>query len=168
MCAIFSRTVLKLTWWPLFRDCSFYSVALITLIFFFRDSYIYWWEALILFSIYICYVTFMRFNQIFERTIKKLLFKNRVTRVSSTDQLVNNVSFCIQNDFCSAFTDAPSLYVSRFLCATNLIYCSSPNIPSECADQNAEYAVYKKYTFITTNPTSLCVPARTPFNQPLK
>ncbi|ODM93649.1 Sodium/potassium/calcium exchanger Nckx30C [Orchesella cincta] len=95
MCAIFSKTVLRLTWWPLFRDCSFYSVALITLIFFFRDSYIWWWEALILFSIYICYVLFMRFNQTFERGLKKLLFKNRVTRVSSTDQLVNNVSFVL-------------------------------------------------------------------------
>lgn len=95
MCALFSKTVLHLTWWPLFRDCSFYSVALITLIFFFQDQHIYWWEALILFCIYILYVTFMKFNQPFERGLKKLLFKNRVTRVSSTDQLVNNVSFVI-------------------------------------------------------------------------
>ena len=32
MCALFSKTVLHLTWWPLFRDCTFYSVSLITLI----------------------------------------------------------------------------------------------------------------------------------------
>ena len=24
MCALFSKTVLHLTWWPLFRDCAFY------------------------------------------------------------------------------------------------------------------------------------------------
>jgi sodium/potassium/calcium exchanger 2 len=32
MCALFSKTVLNLTWWPLFRDCTFYSFSLITLI----------------------------------------------------------------------------------------------------------------------------------------
>jgi sodium/potassium/calcium exchanger 2 len=32
MCALFSKTVLHLTWWPLFRDCTFYSFSLITLI----------------------------------------------------------------------------------------------------------------------------------------
>ncbi|KAL1397173.1 hypothetical protein pipiens_000032, partial [Culex pipiens pipiens] len=25
MCALFSKTLLTLTWWPLFRDCTFYS-----------------------------------------------------------------------------------------------------------------------------------------------
>jgi Ca2+/Na+ antiporter len=91
MCALFSKTVLHLTWWPLFRDCSFYSVALITLIFFFRDTRIHWWEALILLLIYVCYVTFMKYNQTVERLIKKALYKNRVTRVSSTDHLMVSV-----------------------------------------------------------------------------
>ena len=36
MCALFSKTVLHPTWWPLFRDCTFYSISLITLIIFFR------------------------------------------------------------------------------------------------------------------------------------
>ncbi|XP_035709634.1 sodium/potassium/calcium exchanger Nckx30C isoform X2 [Folsomia candida] len=91
MCALFSRTVLHLTWWPLFRDCTFYSVALITLICCFIDSYIKWWEALLLLTIYAAYVTFMKFNQSIESVVKRVLFKNRVTRVSSSDQLgVNN------------------------------------------------------------------------------
>lgn len=42
MCAIFSKTVLVLTWWPLFRDVSFYSLILISLMLCFRDSKIYW------------------------------------------------------------------------------------------------------------------------------
>lgn len=42
MCAIFSKTVLELTWWPLFRDVSFYSVILIILMLCFMDSRIYW------------------------------------------------------------------------------------------------------------------------------
>ena len=32
MCAMFSNSVLLLTWWPLFRDVSFYSLSLIVLI----------------------------------------------------------------------------------------------------------------------------------------
>ncbi|KAJ8955110.1 hypothetical protein NQ317_014289 [Molorchus minor] len=88
MCAIFSKTVLTLTWWPLFRDCFFYSVSLITLIIFFRDNHIYWYEALVLFGFYLAYVSFMKWNQTMERLVKKLIYKNKVTRVRSTDQLM--------------------------------------------------------------------------------
>ncbi|XP_025835206.1 sodium/potassium/calcium exchanger Nckx30C [Agrilus planipennis] len=88
MCALFSKTVLTLTWWPLFRDCSFYSLSLLTLILFFKDNYIYWYEALILFSFYAMYVTFMKWNHPMEQCVKKVLYKNKVTRVRSTDQLM--------------------------------------------------------------------------------
>lgn len=92
MCAIFSKTLLTLTWWPLFRDCTFYSVSLLTLIYFFRDNKIYWWEALILFLIYVTYALFMKWNQQVERCVKKVVYKNKVTRVRSTDQLMPAVS----------------------------------------------------------------------------
>ncbi|XP_031341037.1 sodium/potassium/calcium exchanger Nckx30C-like [Photinus pyralis] len=88
MCAIFSKTVLNLTWWPLFRDCFFYSLSLITLIIFFRDNVIEWYEALVLFLFYILYVSFMKWNQPMERLVKKVIYKNKVTRVRSTDQLM--------------------------------------------------------------------------------
>lgn len=91
-CALFSRTTLTLTWWPLFRDCSFYSISLLVLIYCFRDSHIYWQEALVLFSLYGAYVMFMRWNQPVERAFKKLIYKNKVTRVRSTDQLMPTVS----------------------------------------------------------------------------
>ncbi|XP_039479075.1 sodium/potassium/calcium exchanger Nckx30C isoform X8 [Drosophila santomea] len=88
MCALFSKTVLSLTWWPLFRDCSFYSISLLVLIYFFRDNRIFWWEALILFTIYIGYVAFMKWNVQVETCVKKMITKNKVTRVRSTDQLM--------------------------------------------------------------------------------
>ncbi|XP_071447225.1 sodium/potassium/calcium exchanger Nckx30C-like [Hetaerina americana] len=88
MCALFSRSVLSLTWWPLFRDCTFYSVSLLTLILCFRDNHIYWYEALVLFCLYLAYVTFMKFNRPVERCVKRHLYKNKVTRVRSTDQLM--------------------------------------------------------------------------------
>jgi len=85
MCAIFSKTVLYLTWWPLFRDCTFYSVSLMTLIIFFLDNKIEWWEALGLLSVYAMYVIFMKFNANVEMWVKRTFTKNRVT---STDHLV--------------------------------------------------------------------------------
>jgi len=88
MCALFSKTVLHLTWWPLLRDCTFYSISLLTLIGFFIDNTIMWYEALGLLSIYFSYVAFMKINQYAERAAKKLLSKNKVTRVRSTDHLV--------------------------------------------------------------------------------
>ena len=92
MCALFSKTVLHLTWWPMLRDCTFYSISLISLILFFMDEQITWYEAVALLSIYACYVFFMKYNQHAERALKKLLSKNKVTRVRSTDHLVPSVS----------------------------------------------------------------------------
>merc|ERR1719195_13919 len=85
MCALFRKTVLHLTWWPLFRDCTFYSIALITLILFFVDNYIRWWEAGLLLCVYFLYVLFMKYNEQAERAIKRIISKKRVT---STDHLV--------------------------------------------------------------------------------
>ena len=78
MCAIFSKSVLELTWWPLFRDVSFYSLILITLIAFFRDSLIYWYESLILLLWYAAYVTCMKYNENLEGIVKKLLARGKV------------------------------------------------------------------------------------------
>ena len=77
MCALFSKTVLILTWWPLFRDCTFYSISLLTLILFFLDNQIEWWEALGLLGVYAAYVIFMKYNAAAESTIKKMISKNR-------------------------------------------------------------------------------------------
>lgn len=92
MCVLFSKTVLELTWWPIFRDVTFYSIALLMLVVFFLDGKIYWYEALLMFFIYLLYCGFMKVNETFERFVKKHLNRNKVTRVCSTDQLVPNVS----------------------------------------------------------------------------
>jgi len=61
-CAFASAKALKLTAWPLIRDTTFYSIALMVLVAFFSDDLIEWWEALILFIWYFAYVIFMKFN----------------------------------------------------------------------------------------------------------
>ncbi|KAF0307405.1 Sodium/potassium/calcium exchanger Nckx30C [Amphibalanus amphitrite] len=90
MCVIFSRTVLELTWWPLFRDVSFYGVALVMLMGFLLDAQVNWVEALILFMWYIVYCIFMKYNAHIERLVKTHLVGKRVSRVRSTDHLVAN------------------------------------------------------------------------------
>ncbi|PKK20069.1 sodium/potassium/calcium exchanger 2 isoform X1 [Columba livia] len=85
MCALFSREILNLTWWPLFRDVSFYIVDLILLIIFFLDNLIMWWESLTLLTAYFCYVTFMKFNVQVEEWVKKLLNRNKVEKVTTAD-----------------------------------------------------------------------------------
>ena len=62
-CTLFSKGVLHLTWWPLFRDVSFYILALALIVIFFLNEKIDWWEALILFVIYITYCLFMKYNE---------------------------------------------------------------------------------------------------------
>ncbi|NXP02344.1 NCKX2 protein, partial [Thinocorus orbignyianus] len=85
MCALFSREILNLTWWPLFRDVSFYIVDLILLIIFFLDNLIMWWESLTLLTAYFCYVTFMKFNVQVEEWVKKFLNRNKVEKVTTAD-----------------------------------------------------------------------------------
>ncbi|CAM4582024.1 unnamed protein product [Leuciscus chuanchicus] len=77
MCALFSREMLHLTWWPLFRDVSFYIIDLIMLIIFFLDNTIMWWESMMLVSGYALYVTFMKYNVQLERAFKYQLMKHK-------------------------------------------------------------------------------------------
>jgi len=66
MCSILAKEVLTLTWWPLFRDTSYYTVGLIVLAVFTgftSKNYIEWWEALILFLMYFGYILLMWQNK---------------------------------------------------------------------------------------------------------
>ncbi|KAK7891236.1 hypothetical protein WMY93_023199 [Mugilogobius chulae] len=87
MCALFSREMLHLTWWPLFRDVSFYILDLVMLIVFFLDSVILWWESLMLVGGYTLYVTFMKYNVQIERFVKTLLLKHKnIIRIITVEE----------------------------------------------------------------------------------
>ncbi|XP_061678220.1 sodium/potassium/calcium exchanger 1 [Syngnathoides biaculeatus] len=86
MCALFSREVLHLTWWPLFRDVSFYIVDLILLILFFLDNVIMWWESMTLVASYTVYVVFMKFNAQIEHVFKTQLYKHKSIVQIITDE----------------------------------------------------------------------------------
>ncbi|RXN18252.1 sodium potassium calcium exchanger 1-like isoform X1 [Labeo rohita] len=77
MCALFSREMLHLTWWPLFRDVSFYILDLIMLIIFFLDNTIMWWESMMLVCGYATYVFFMKYNVQIEQAFKSQLRRHK-------------------------------------------------------------------------------------------
>ena len=102
MCALFSREVLRLTWWPLFRDVSFYILGLILLIIFFLDNVIMWWESLMLVTAYTVYVIFMKFNVQIERAFKTQLLKHknivRIIAVVEPEQVSTRVTNVLKCD----------------------------------------------------------------------
>jgi len=66
MCAMFSKECLNLTWWPLARDCIFYTVGLCIVAAFIglsSKNEIELWESLILFGMYFLYIALMYYNQ---------------------------------------------------------------------------------------------------------
>uniref|UniRef100_A0A3P9MSN8 Solute carrier family 24 member 2 n=1 Tax=Poecilia reticulata TaxID=8081 RepID=A0A3P9MSN8_POERE len=83
MCALFSKEVLNLTWWPLFRDVSFYIIGLLLLIYFFLDNQITVLESISLLTCYTCYVTFMKYNSQLENLIKTRLGSNQVDELEA-------------------------------------------------------------------------------------
>ncbi|XP_034156987.1 sodium/potassium/calcium exchanger 2-like [Pangasianodon hypophthalmus] len=87
MCALFSREILNLTWWPLFRDVSFYIMDLIMLIFFFLDNYITYLESMALLGAYCSYVLFMKYNATVEMIIKNLINWNQVGEVEAVSKV---------------------------------------------------------------------------------
>ncbi|NWI92514.1 NCKX1 protein, partial [Pitta sordida] len=87
-CALFSREILHLTWWPLFRDISFYIVDLLMLILFFLDSVIEWWESLLLLTAYATYVFTMKQNVFLEQWVKQELNKKlNAVQAASAEQM---------------------------------------------------------------------------------
>ena len=97
MCAVFSKTLLELTWWPLLRDSIFYVIALVLLIVFFSDSAISWHEALGLFLVYIVYVAFMVKNSTIEVAVKSYLSKK--ARASSVTPVIGEKNGVVSYSF---------------------------------------------------------------------
>ncbi|ETN81882.1 K+-dependent Na+/Ca+ exchanger family protein [Necator americanus] len=89
-CTLFSKTVLQLTWWPLFRDVSIYILALLMLVLFFMDEKITWPEALSLFIVYLVYCTVMKFNVVLEEWVKTKVLGEKL---EEEDELPEQTTF---------------------------------------------------------------------------
>ena len=72
VCGLFAGTVLRLTPWPLLRDSVCYLLSIAALIAITYDKNVYWYEALVLVTMYLLYVVVMYFNTRLESCFEKL------------------------------------------------------------------------------------------------
>ena len=71
MAAASTKETLNIDWRPVVRDCGFYAASIATLIIFFNDGKIYWWEGLIMTLIYFLYIAFMVLTRRFLPSAKR-------------------------------------------------------------------------------------------------
>lgn len=82
ICGLFAGTVLRLTPWPLLRDCTCYLLSIAALIAITYDKNVYWYEAVVLVTMYLLYVVIMYFNTSLEGCFERLTrINNGVTDV---------------------------------------------------------------------------------------
>lgn len=91
VCAIFAGMVVKLTWYPMTRDCLFYLISVAALVVVIHDEKVHWYEAAILVVLYFIYILVMYFNRFLEKKsiaivekIKKKHVKNEKLDVTDT------------------------------------------------------------------------------------
>ena len=66
ICGLFAGSVLRLSRWPLLRDCFCYMVSIAALIVIIFDKKVYWYEALGMVCMCLLYVFIMYFNKTLE------------------------------------------------------------------------------------------------------
>lgn len=62
ICGLFAGSALRLTPWPLLRDSTCYLLSIAALIAVTYDKHVYWYEAVVLVTMYLLYVVIMYFN----------------------------------------------------------------------------------------------------------
>ena len=85
ICGLFAGSVLRLTPWPLLRDCTCYLLSIAALIAVSYDKKVYWYEAVVLVIMYLLYVVIMYFNTRLEGWFERLTRINNAETRGETD-----------------------------------------------------------------------------------
>jgi K+-dependent Na+/Ca+ exchanger-like protein len=96
ICGLFAGCVLKLSWWPLMRDCVCYMVSIAALVAVTYDKKVHWYEALVLVIMYLLYVLIMYFNTRLENFFTGF-FENEPADDKTTNRREENESL-LDND----------------------------------------------------------------------
>uniref|UniRef100_A0A182N9X8 Sodium/calcium exchanger membrane region domain-containing protein n=1 Tax=Anopheles dirus TaxID=7168 RepID=A0A182N9X8_9DIPT len=67
VCALCSGTVLQLNWWPLVRDCTFYTISILVMLIVIFNDVISWIESLVMLLFYVVYCVALHFNTPLEK-----------------------------------------------------------------------------------------------------
>ncbi|XP_030293222.1 sodium/potassium/calcium exchanger 3 [Sparus aurata] len=95
---IFAGQTVVLTWWSLFRDSSYYILAVLTLIMVIYDATVVWWESLLLMTMYGIYIIIMKFNTQLLAFVTRQLRSGRpccpTSEVHRDDKMGEDASAC--------------------------------------------------------------------------
>jgi len=97
-CCAFVAPNLKLTWWPLARDASYYCFAMSILVFVISDLQVQFWEAIVLLLLYVVYVTVMFYNERLEAWVThriKLGEEGASGMAKSVQEMTNSKVFAL-------------------------------------------------------------------------
>ncbi|KAJ4450727.1 hypothetical protein ANN_02157, partial [Periplaneta americana] len=72
VCALCAGTVCHLNWWPLIRDCFFYAVSILVMLFTISNEVISWPESLFMLLMYVGYCVALHYNPRLERWAQTL------------------------------------------------------------------------------------------------
>ncbi|OXA58755.1 Sodium/potassium/calcium exchanger 3 [Folsomia candida] len=75
ICGMAAQTALPLEWYPLTRDCFFYSISVILLIVALTNRKVFWYEALVLVVVYVIYIFVMYKNTALKKKAEELVDK---------------------------------------------------------------------------------------------
>jgi K+-dependent Na+/Ca+ exchanger-like protein len=101
LCGFTATEDIHLTWWPLFRDCSYYILGLALLASFSSDEEIRLWEAVLLFMIYIFYCIIMFHNTKLEVLADTWMPFQQIKRLSGSDEKTASTTVGKQNPACA-------------------------------------------------------------------
>ena len=73
ICGLYAGSVLRLTPWPLLRDCTCYLFSIAALIAVSYDKKIYWYEAVVLVTMYLLYLVVMYFNNNLKTCFERII-----------------------------------------------------------------------------------------------
>ncbi|GFX58535.1 hypothetical protein TNCV_417151 [Trichonephila clavipes] len=91
ICGLFAGRAIYLNWWPMFRDCLFYLISILALLFALRDETVTWVESVLFLTLYTLYIVFMCFNQRLEKWAKSLQCLSCFN--SQVSEPINGVSY---------------------------------------------------------------------------
>jgi len=81
LCGYAAKEAIPLTWWPLFRDCTFYIISLLILAIFCWDFKVELYEAIVLFILYVIYCVIMYYNEKIEKKVEENVKRFKESKV---------------------------------------------------------------------------------------
>uniref|UniRef100_A0A182JA64 Sodium/potassium/calcium exchanger 5 n=1 Tax=Anopheles atroparvus TaxID=41427 RepID=A0A182JA64_ANOAO len=94
VCGLLGGQVVQLRWWPVTRDSMMYGIAVIGLIGVLYDGRVMWYEATVLVSAYVFYITAMycndTINRFMSKTFRRKSYIRPYTEVTEISPLLSN------------------------------------------------------------------------------